>query len=129
MDYQQDWIIRQIEGIVRFIIRIITGKDPEPAIIDDLEQTTLNTNTLYSRLHELILLDKICDAENLLYEAMENGDGNALNAGILFYSKINELSDDELENNNFTREEIVTGLKKVCCRFSIMDSTVFDSLL
>ena len=84
MHYQQDWIMRQIETIVAFLIGLLTGKKSNSTLVEEFEQTTSQLNPLYIRLHELILQHKLCDTENMLYEAIDNDDKNALKAAILF---------------------------------------------
>ncbi|GAB6088128.1 DUF6483 family protein [Alkaliphilus crotonatoxidans] len=58
MHYQQDWIMRQIESVVVFIIRMILGKKSDPTMMEEFEQTTSQFNDLYIKLHGLVLKNK-----------------------------------------------------------------------
>lgn len=58
MHYQQDWIMRQIESVVVFIVRMILGKKSDPTMMEEFEQTTSQFNDLYIKLHGLVLKNK-----------------------------------------------------------------------
>lgn len=129
MSYQQDWIMRQIEAFITLIIRLMSKKSPNLVKIEEFKKTALQFNHLYAELQELILQCKICDAENLLFEAIDNKNENALESAILFYYDINKLTDAELQKNNYTREEILSGLQEVCRKYEIMDETIFKIMM
>ena len=57
---------------------------------------------------------EICEAENWLYENMNEDDSSWLNTAVYFYSEINKLSDEYLTAHDFSREEIGSGLSEVC---------------
>ncbi|WP_303863601.1 DUF6483 family protein [Alkalibaculum bacchi] len=126
MHYHQDWIMRQIETAVALIIHLITGKKSDSAMIEEFERTTSQWNPLYNKLHELVIQGQICDAEDMLYEAIDHNDKNALKAAIFFYSEINKLSDAELEDNNFPRDEVLSGLQEVCRIYGIQEDLFFE---
>ena len=62
---------------------------------------------------------KICEAENWLYENMNEDDISWLNTAVYFYSEINKLSDEYLAAHNFSREEIGSGLSEVCGLYAL----------
>ena len=118
--YQQDWLMRQIEMLAQFIAKLTWGKDTayyEVAKQDDLSETDL----LYYEIESLLAQSKICEAENLLYERLDGGNNDYFELAVDFYQKINKLSDKELENANFSREEIHSGLKDVMKMFGLPD--------
>jgi hypothetical protein len=45
---------------------------------------------------------------------VEDGDPEALTAGLRFYSDLNLLSDETLRRCNFPRDEILSGLRELC---------------
>lgn len=116
MGYEQDWIMRQVHSIVSFIIYLMIGKKPNEDMLQNFEKTTLSSNILYSNLKDLISQGKIDEAENKLFDSIDTdlSDKNAFYAGILFYSEINNLSNEKLREYNFPREEILNGLKEIC---------------
>ena len=115
MIYQQDWFMRQIEAMVSAIISVIFHTTPksenivtETAISDTVDSD--KRDTIIAFLQE----GKICEAEDWLYDNMNEDDISWLNAAVYFYSEINKLSDEYLAAHNFSREEIESGLSEVC---------------
>lgn len=112
MYFQKDYLMRQIEDMVRFIAKVLFGKDLfKYEIIDEANLT--QTDMLYAKLTALVSQRKLCEAEDLLYESIESGNADHARIALDFYDTINALSDDELENSNFSREEIKDGLKQI----------------
>lgn len=111
----EDWLMRQIEAMVSAIISVVFHKTPKSEHIE----TEINISdaddsgrrdTIISFLRE----GKICEAENWLYENMNEDDISWLNTAVYFYSKLNKLSDEYLAAHDFSREEIESGLSAVC---------------
>ncbi len=112
MYFQKDYLLRQIEDMVRFIAKVLFGKDLfKYEIIDEANLT--QTDMLYAKLTALVSQRKLCEAEDLLYESIESGNADHARIALDFYDTINALSDDELESSNFSREEIRDGLKQI----------------
>ena len=115
MYYHEDWLMRQIEAMVSAIISVIFHTTPksenivtETAISDTVDSD--KRDTIIAFLQE----GKICEAEDWLYDNMNEDDISWLNATIYFYSEINKLSDEYLAAHNFSREEIESGLSDIC---------------
>ncbi|NLI60004.1 MAG: hypothetical protein GX375_01070 [Clostridiales bacterium] len=71
---------------------------------------------------------KINEAENLLFERMDSSDIKVLSIELDFYSRLNELSDEKLEEGAFSREEIKEGLGDLLEVFGInMSQMLFDN--
>ena len=119
MAYHQDWLMRQIEAISATLAYILTGKKTHAATIDEEQQRQTGGNTLAEKLLAMVSAGEICQGENLLYEAMEQNDPEATEAALLFYSAINQLSDQELLGHNFSRDEIKEGLEAVCTKYGL----------
>ena len=76
-------------------------------------------NELYLLLSALVRQGKLCQAEDLLFEALEDPGQMVLDAALRFYQDLNALSDETLEAQGFSREEILEGLQHVCDIFGI----------
>lgn len=57
-------------------------------------------------------------AENLLYD-MDTSNMRNYETALAFYSYINEYSDEFLQASNYTRQEVVSGIKDISQRFGI----------
>jgi hypothetical protein len=62
---------------------------------------------------------KVNEAENEIYEMTENLDQNYLEVVLLFYSYLNDKSDEFLEDNNFSRDEVKEGLETIVSRYGL----------
>ena len=124
MAITQDWLMRQIEVIGRTLAKIIFNKDsPEYVIID--EQQPTETDMVYNELCKLIDAGKINEAENLLFDKIEEElednpeDKFYLEVAIDFYTRLNDLSNKELEACGFERDEIDDGIREVAEMYRI----------
>ena len=117
----------QIEAMTRFMIQVITSKKADTEEISEYDQFNTESNELYKKLHLLIMDHKLNEAENLLFEYIQNNDKDALPAAILFYSELNSLSDEILELHDFPREEIVSGIRDLSNIYGI-DLNIFPPI-
>jgi len=116
--YQQDWLCRQIQMLVQFIARLIFRKDNiEYRVLDPYGLT--EADRLYYEIERLLAESGICEAENLLFEKIDTGDEKYLELAVDFYQKVNALSDKELQDADFSREEIQTGLIDIMRMFGL----------
>ena len=116
--YRYDWILHQIQMLVRFIARLIWNKDTIEYQIAEHNNLS-ETDLLYFEIEELLAHYKICEAENLLHERLDKNNNKYLELAIDFYLKLNNMSDEALENADFSREEIESGLKEVTRIFGL----------
>ena len=106
---KQDYLMRLIHEMVRTIMKLIFNIDEKTV---DIEQELKETSDLYGRLLKLADAGKINEAENLLYEQLENGQVD-LKAAIGFYDHLNDYTEEFLEKADYSREEIKSGLVSV----------------
>lgn len=115
MIYQKDWLMRQIETMVLAIISFLLHKSTKS---EDIEAEAKFSDTIDPDRRDAIIAflqeGKICEAENWLYENIDEDDTAWLNAAVYFYNEINKLSDEYLIAHDFSREEIKDGLSEVC---------------
>lgn len=102
--------MRQIDAIVIFLVGIVRGRGADRDEVVRMESEAPSTNKLYAKLKALVDERNICDAEDMLYCAISDDDPEAFEAGMLFYFDINRLGDDELEECNFSRDEVLEGI-------------------
>lgn len=115
MSYHQDWFMRQIEALVSMVSRMLFQKDT--VTVSQFAQYPGVTDTeteLLDRLLELVRRGDICEAENRLYAEISPDRPGVFPLAVLFYHELNQLSDTELEAENFSREEVLDGLTEVC---------------
>ncbi|MBQ8580278.1 MAG: hypothetical protein IJ448_06260 [Oscillospiraceae bacterium] len=119
MSYHQDWLMRQIESITAMLRWLMAGEKTHLLTFVEEEDTNSGTNELYLQLQLLVRQGKICQAEDLLFEAMEEPNRQTYEAAVQFYEDLNDFSDSALQQANFSREEIYEGLQEVCRVFGL----------
>jgi len=116
--------MNQIEIVARTLAKLIFNKDSTEYVIMNWQIQT-DTDMIVSKLRELIDEGKINEAENLLFdnideEIAENEDGRKyLEVAIDFYSRLNDLSDKTLEEFGFERQEIDEGIREVAEMYGV----------
>ena len=113
--FQNDYFMRQIEMLGRFLAKLIFNKDTTVyEVIIDEEGNITPAGLLYLELNTMIKEGRINEAENLLFDRIEaTYDNEYLEIAIDFYSQVNNLTDEFLEEHDFSREEAMEGLSKV----------------
>jgi len=115
---KEDYLMRQIEIIARTLAKLLFDKDSADYEIKDYSVLT-DTDKFHSRLCQLINDRNLNEAENLLFEKIEdeleeNPDGREyLQIAIDFYARLNSLSSRILDDCGFEREEIDEGIREV----------------
>jgi len=114
--YSTDWLIRQIESMARGIAKILFDKDTsmDMYVYDIMDRTRYTEpDILHDKLKELLIDLKLNEAEDLLFDNIDTENKNYLLVALDFYIRLNELEDDTLEKNNFSRDEIYSGMSDV----------------
>jgi hypothetical protein len=115
--FEQDYVMRLIKEMVRAMLKLLFNIDtdsPTSELLEDSEEKT----TLDTLLH-MVDNGKVNEAENEIYEMTENLDQNYLEVALLFYSYLNDKSDEFLEDNNFSRDEVKEGLETIVSRYGL----------
>lgn len=106
---KNDWIISQINQLIRMIANIVFKKNSIDYIVT--ENTTTEEKNLHNSLVELLSEGKINEGENLLFYSIDRDNLEIFKIGVDYYEKINKLSEEELKNYNFSKNEIKSGLE------------------
>jgi hypothetical protein len=111
--FENDYILRQIENLTAFLGKVIFHKERTIEIIDGQGGISAS-GLLYHRLTGMIADRKLNEAEDLLFEALEQ-EPTAQNAevAVQFYRDLQGLSDETLNRVSFPREEILDGMEAV----------------
>lgn len=115
--FEQDYIVRLIKEIVRMVLKLLFNIDTDTPTVELLGER--EEREALDSLLDLVDNGKISEAENKISELTSNGDTRNLEIALLFYSYLNDKTDDFLEENNFSREEIKDGLKDVISKYGL----------
>lgn len=117
--FEQDYIMRQLNEMIRAIFKMLFGIDTKSPTVELLESR--EDVELLESLFELIDDGIIRDAENLLLYGSIDGSIGSLKTALLFYSYLNDKTDEFLEENGFSREDIKSGINKLMDRYNLSD--------
>ncbi len=67
----------------------------------------------FQKLIHLVNEGRINDAENQLWDLLDKDQARHFQMALLFYDHLNDLEDDVLEAEDFSREEVADGLVRV----------------
>lgn len=115
--FEQDYIMRLIKEMIRAILKLLFNIDTETPtaklIENDEEKTTLEN------LLNMVDEGSINEAENIIFDIATAGNKVNLEMILLFYSYLNDKSDDFLKENNFSRKELQDDLKYILSQYGL----------
>ncbi len=117
MGFQDDWVMRQIDIVARFVSSLVFKKDLvkyEPGVSDMLSRT----DEVYYSIMLLLKEGRICEAEDELFENMEFSD-RYVELATDFYQRLNAMTDQELEAADFSRDEVYDGFIDILTQLGI----------
>ena len=109
---KEDYIMRSIKNKIKFLANILFGKDIINYEYVNKDESS-ESDILYKKLTALISNNNINEAENLLFKEFDPLDKNKISVALDFYNSINNLDDEVLKENNFTRKEIKEGIDDI----------------
>ena len=119
--FEQDYIMRMIREMIRAILKLLFHIDTEIPTTELLEndEDKVTLKTLLSMVDD----GDINEAENKLFAIVEPENKASLELVLLFYSYLNDKSDDFLAENNFSRKEIQDDLKYILSQYGLDSMT------
>ena len=112
--FQNDYILREIENLSRLVANVFFHKDSSRLEIVDEQGRISESGLLYCKLKALLHDGKINEAENLLFKEVEqNATAENMMVAAQFYNDLQQLDDSSLLDYDFSRQEIVDGIKAI----------------
>lgn len=108
---EQDYIMRIIHEVVRTFLKLVFQIDEEKQEEVQFEDSNVQGN--FENLCAMADRGEINQAENILYEELEEGNIEYLKMAVLFYEHLNKMSNEYLEKCDFSRIEVAEGMKHV----------------
>ena len=119
MMYQQDYLMKMINNLIKFLAKIFFDKNTSTYELSENEEYG-GSDDLHKELLVLISGGKINEAENLLFEKINPKDNRHMMVAIDFYQRLNKFDNEFLEENNFSRKEIEEGLRDIAKKAGIV---------
>lgn len=106
----KDYVMRMIHESIRTLIKLIFNRDIDKN--EDME-IPLETAELYRKLIAMADAGEVNEAENLLLDGLRENDKAYFETALLFYEKLSGKTDEFLAEHDYSRQEVVDGLKYI----------------
>ena len=120
---EKDYYMRIVHELVRMLIRLVFSKD----IDKDEEAVPQEVAERYKKLISMLDDGQINEAENQLLDGLQPDSRTLFELALMFYEKLNGKTDEFLEEHDYSREEVMDGIKYVVDFYgygSLMDAFV-----
>ena len=109
---EKDYIMRMIKEMVRILFSLIYGKKYVSVELEKENKYEVSGKNLKSFL-DMIESGQINEAENILLDNIDYANNDEVMAAALFYQYLSEKDSEFLINNNYTKEEVLSGFKQL----------------
>ena len=117
---EKDYIMRMIKEMVRVLFSLMFGKKYVSVELEKENKYEVSGKNLKDFL-DMIDSGKINEAENILLDSIDYTDRNEVMASALFYQYLSEKDSEFLKNNNYTKEEVMSGFKQLLMQSGYTD--------
>ena len=117
---EKDYIMRMIKEMVRVLFSLAFGKKYVSVELEKENKYEVSGKNLKIFLN-MIDLGQINEAENILLDSIDYTNKNEVMAAALFYQYLSEKDNQFLENNNYTKEEVLSGFKQLLMKSGYSD--------
>ena len=117
---EKDYIMRMIKEVVRVLFSLAFGKEYVSVELEKENKYEVSGKNLKNFLN-MIDLGQINEAENILLDSIDYTNKNEVMAVALFYQYLSEKDNKFLENNNYTKEEVLSGFKQLLMKSGYSD--------
>ena len=117
---EKDYIMRMIKEMVRVLFSLMFGKKYVSVELEKENKYEVSGKNLKDFL-DMIDSGEINEAENILLDSIDYTDRNEVMAEALFYQYLSEKDSEFLKNNNYTKEEVMSGFKQLLMQSGYTD--------
>ena len=117
---EKDYIMRMIKEMVRVLFSLMFGKKYVSVELEKENKYEVSGKNLKDFL-DMIDSGQINEAENILLDSIDYTDRNEVMAAALFYQYLSEKDSEFLKNNNYTKEEVLSGFKQLLMKSGYSD--------
>lgn len=114
MDFtdEKDYIMRIIKQLARVLFSLMLGKQYQSVELPQENKYAVSGKAL-EELEKMVDAGYINEAENILLENIDYTQKEEVLAAILFYQYISEKEDAFLAAHNYSKEEVLDGIKQL----------------
>ena len=119
MAVQDDHMIRNIQDVGRLIAKLLLHEQQPNYTLPENEADYTDADKLFAEE------GKINEAENELYEGMVEENVDYLELALTFYLYLNDMDGDFLDDNGYSREEVLEGMKDLASDWGVSGLEAF----
>lgn len=114
MTILDDWLMKQLEIVPLKLPSVkVINDDPLVDVNDDLTGEKRSVPLTQLLLEKIVFL-RLSEAEDILFDNLDKlSSSQVISIAEWFYKKLNALSDEELLQGNFSRNEIFQGMDDI----------------
>ena len=109
---EKDYIMRMIKEMVRVLFSLMFGRKYVSVELEKENKYEVSGKNLKDFL-DMIDSGQINEAENILLDNIDYTNNDDVMAAALFYQYLSEKDSEFLINNNYTKEEVLSGFKQL----------------
>lgn len=109
---EKDYIMRIIKEMVRVLFSLMLGKQYTSVELPDENKYEVSGKALNDLL-AMAEHGQINEAENIILERIDYSSKEDVAAAVLFYQYVGEKDTDFLMRHNYSKEEVLDGLKQL----------------
>ena len=109
---EKDYIMRMIKEMVRVLFSLMFGKKYVSVELEKENKYEVSGKNLKDFL-DMIDSGQINEAENIHLDNIDYTNNDDVMAAALFYQYLSEKDSEFLINNNYTKEEVLSGFKQL----------------
>ncbi len=109
---EKDYIMRMIKEMVRVLFSLMFGKKYVSVELEKENKYEVSGKNLKDFL-DMIDSGQINEAENILLDNIDYTNNDDVMVAALFYQYLSEKDSEFLINNNYTKEEVLSGFKQL----------------
>ncbi len=112
IDDEKDYIMRIIKEMVRMLFSLLFGRRYSAVEVENVNKYEVEGKSLYELL-EMADAGQINEAENILLDGLDYGNKENVAVAALFYQHLSEMDESFLSENNYSKEEVLDGMKNL----------------
>lgn len=116
--FENDWIMRQIEGMTDMLGRVLLNKEKIEINIED-ELSDEEVKNYHKHIKKLIQEKNYKEAMNYLQENFGKGNIEYLSVALSFFDQLNALSEEELKEGKYSRNALYSDLEFISEQYGI----------
>ncbi len=117
---EKDYIMRIIKEMIQVLFSLVFGKKYVLAELEKENKYEVSGKKL-NVLLDMIDSGQINEAENILLGNINYTSRDEVIAAALFYQFLSEKDSEFLENNNYTKDEVLSGFKQLLIQSGYAD--------